>query len=147
MQNIYIFFHKITGFPFFVFAFYFLAEETIHLPGFCMRFCRGKCNIKTMQYVKKCKNLVQAWHAHRPCLNSPAAFDNNKGQLFFFIIFYCMFWGMRIYITASTTHTYTVCHSCAPVFLATIFANYNEKWVTWIISVIFFMHKSSLMSV
>ena len=146
MQNIYIFFHKITAFLFFIFVFYFLAEETIPLPGLCVRFAEVNVYKNNAIYVKKCKNLVQAWHAHRPCLNSPAAFDNSKGQLFFFIVFYCMFWDMRIYITASTTHTYTVCPSCTPVFFATIFASYNKKWVTWIIAVIFFMHKPSLMS-
>ena len=52
-----------------------------------------------------------------------------------------------MYITASATHTYTIYLSCAPVLLAAVFAGYNKKWVTWIISVIFFMHKPSLMSV
>ena len=132
MQNTYIFFHKITGFPFFVFAFYFLAEETIHLPGFCMRFCRGKCNIKTMQYVKKCKNLVQAWHAHRPCLNSPAAFDSCKGWLLLLevIIFNIVFWCTGAYIGASTFHTRIICSYSAPVFLTTIPASDNKKRVS-----------------
>lgn len=83
-----------------------------------------------MQYVKKCKNLVQAWHAHRPCLNSPAAFDNSKGQLFFFIVFYCMFWYVCMYITAFATHTYTIYPSCAPVFLTAIPASDNKKRVS-----------------
>ncbi len=128
MQNIYIFFHKITGFPFFVFAFYFLAEETIHLPG----FCRGKCNIKTMQYVKKCKNLVQAWHAHRPCLNSPAVFDSCKGWLLLLevIIFNIVFWCTGAYIGASTFHTCIICSYSAPVFLTTIPASDNKKRVS-----------------
>ncbi len=132
MQNIYIFFHKITAFLFFIFVFYFLAEETIPLPGLCVRFAEVNVYKNNAIYVKKCKNLVQAWHAHRPCLNSPAAFDSSKGRLLLLevIIFNIVFWCTGAYIGASTFHTRIICSYSAPVFLTAIPASDNKKRVS-----------------